>query len=918
MSENEYEDEAWSDEEADLHFSVEGLGQFHDIDGQNVFVKTDDCLSCLKDVQRFLRKNEDPNDREIELKIGTWETIQKRLLPLLLFYREDENISFTVLKVLVILTRPVNKDTKHMEIHLKFLQDYKEALNNRDVFIIVMSILMDAVHATEEASAPIDLPAGIDENEAASMRKDIRRERDEGLKQQRRSVELVFTLIRHLLEIPDPQPLDPGYTPARSDLQLSLLMTMQEEGILDILILFGEQLDIPAFREMNWLIFEIFYHICAAVDPVELLGMAAHLKIDLSKLLEKQLLISRAELPLITRHSRFGAQTNFKPFAASTGTAPPTRAARASHYRDKISEEKPNMFQDKTFVDIKSGGTRRGGRPPTIWKEFLADMARFFEQFVETVFGIVMASVMKEVMSESPTLHEYDKIRVINMVAWILEFQRNSHKREQRKQKSPDEAAATIIDVSSVQWAVNQNAAMLVTKHLRLHTKEAKSIRQGGGNVVIALRALLQQLKMVAVLGKSPERQIKEIGEAILDNLLYDEAGNLLIWVMKHYARTAHDPRLISYAVESLVALIKAMEAIDKKESTYAVRKKSKKSKKSKRVHKSGEQPDISGQSSEGEQAAEAVGTQQYGIQQILASVAHGECVKVLVNLIGSYSENSKSLNACIAFLIYRVVMDAPHNVAYFFQLSFFVVFHRFLTDSRVRVSQEDFQDLIGIVLYIVKKFFACAAVNKLAFTELVFPKPKSGRSSSLLGMDLELKGILDNYTDPEVRDMLDRLNEGQDYEELKKTMKENSESRKAWTEDEDRELLGLWEDFKNSKNRLNFIADTVDRPIAQVRKRLIDLGLMNKDAPREDVADDGDESEGSVEGGQSTPSARSSSSSEPEESNRRNLRDVIMGNSKKVDPIVEELAKLLKVHVELTEHERSLLGESVCDKYSL
>jgi len=238
------------------------------------------------------------------------------------------------------------------------------------------------------------------------------------------------------------------------------------------------------------------------------------------------------------------------------------------------------------------------------------------------------------------------------------------------------------------------------------------------------------------------------------------------------------------------------------------------------------------------------------------------------------------------------------------------VTFHRFLSDPRVRLSQADFADLIGVVVYVIRKFFACAAVNKLAFVELIFPKPKSGRGSSLLSMEVELKGILGNYEDPEVREMLERISEGIDYDELKKTLKEKAESLKGWTEEEDRELKGFWEEFKNSKKRLNYIASAVDRPLGEVRKRLKDLGLIKKDEV-EEVEEE--EDNGSVEGGHSTPSA--ASSSEPEQDDR-NMRDVIFG--KKSDPLTDELNRLMAGGLTFSELEQRLLGPAVCDKYGL
>ena len=108
-------------------------------------------------------------------------------------------------------------------------------------------------------------------------------------------------------------------------------------------------------------------------------------------------------------------------------------------------------------------------------------------------------------------------------------------------------------------------------------------------------------------------------------------------------------------------------------------------------------------------------------------------------------------------------------------------------------------------------------------------------------------------------------------------------------------------------------IADVLERPVAEVRKKLIDLGLVNR-GEQEIGADD----DGSVEGGMSTPSARSSSSSEPEE-DARDMREVILGK-KTNDPLANELSKLFDAvgGIAFTDAERLLLGASVCEKYRI
>ena len=279
------------DEENELHYSVEGLGQFHEIEGQKLFVKTDDCVHCIHDIQVALRKENSGDNRKIDKYLGQWQTLEKRLVPLFLHYREDPKIWNGVLKLLVILTRPLNKSTPEVQVHLKFLQDYKEAMNTQDMFITLMSILMDAVNSNEQTDTQINeiqtqiadietapvvvsehvVDAGetqeiLDEKylelrkqeEEKRIRKEKKRQREskraeikilsEKSKLHEKNVELALTLIRHILEIPDPKPGDSGYTQSRGSMQIQLIKHLSDEGVLSLLIVFAEQIEFPKYQ----------------------------------------------------------------------------------------------------------------------------------------------------------------------------------------------------------------------------------------------------------------------------------------------------------------------------------------------------------------------------------------------------------------------------------------------------------------------------------------------------------------------------------------------------------------------------------------------------------------------------------------------------------------------------------------------
>ena len=74
-------------------------------------VPVTDCLNWLQDLQRALRRDEDLY-RPISLLLGKWKVVEQKLIPLVLTCRYDTSIVLTVVKIMVILTKPLSDNTE--------------------------------------------------------------------------------------------------------------------------------------------------------------------------------------------------------------------------------------------------------------------------------------------------------------------------------------------------------------------------------------------------------------------------------------------------------------------------------------------------------------------------------------------------------------------------------------------------------------------------------------------------------------------------------------------------------------------------------------------------------------------------------------------------------------------------------------
>ena len=74
-------------------------------DGAGAYHKDDDCLECVKDLIRFLRRD-DGNNHTLRRALGQIGVVKSDLLPLLREYSSDDDLFDMVLRLVVNLTSP--------------------------------------------------------------------------------------------------------------------------------------------------------------------------------------------------------------------------------------------------------------------------------------------------------------------------------------------------------------------------------------------------------------------------------------------------------------------------------------------------------------------------------------------------------------------------------------------------------------------------------------------------------------------------------------------------------------------------------------------------------------------------------------------------------------------------------------------
>jgi hypothetical protein len=825
--------------EDELHEAVAGLGNWHEIPDKTkpgekqwtYLVKRDECLDCLRDL-RVLLKNDGPETGNVvTLKLGQWKVVKNHIIPLFEAYRDDLEISVEVLQFASKLSMRLPASVEEQGQHLEFLQDYKEAFSKKDIFIILMRMIVENMEEDEE---------NVDNNQDAPPR------------DRKQVFEALLTLLRNLVSTPDPLPGEPGFSPSRKNLQNVYIKLFIDESFLDFILLYAETLEEreDPNKDQAWALLDILYHICTQVNPEDLTrSRKAKDKGSLALLLDK-VSLSQGAKSAPSRHSRFGTQMVHK--SATSGmtikssvseSITLTKGSKAwrKEFQDRAgSEKKKNVFHDVFFVDLEEGSARDHNRinvharnaleaPNDVGDAALAGLQKFFEDFVQSSFskfvsdlrGTCTASNAKAVKGER--LKEHDRPKVLNFVSWILELHRYQHAAEAAKAKKTAPGTAPVeMDIASIQGAIDLDMVQFVTARLREHGKAANL---NASQLVIALRALSQQLKTIAIVVDSKNTQVRDIGEILLQNIVKDDVMAHLEWIMRHFVSSSHDPRVLSYTVEvyhfMLRLMHKVMERQGQKQLEFQIERSSGR-----------------GTTSRGATTAE----------KEVAKLGDGRIVENLFYLLEKYKRLTPQSLSMVVKLIYKIIKATPTNIVAFFELPYFIRIQRIVNDPVVKYAKpgKGYDELAELMRYILRQFFKCAETNGLVFAELLFRKVVENQNSSLL-MDnkSEFAAILDNYEDEDYKRIMDKMEAGESLSSARARQKAANEGNEPWSAEEDALLKDRYHVYRDHPLVAELLASELPeesrRTARQVRTRLKDLGILGgKGFGRGDSVDEG------------------------------------------------------------------------------
>ncbi|GFN94797.1 timeless-like protein [Plakobranchus ocellatus] len=183
-----------------------------------------------------------------------------------------------------------------------------------------------------------------------------------------------------------------------------------------------------------------------------------------------------------------------------------------------------------------------------------------------------------------------------------------------------------------------------------------------------------------------------------------------------------------------------------------------------------------------------------------IVDFAHIEVLKSYAILLRDFAENSDAVNHCVVKMLHRLCHDLGF-VGMLFQASIFKSFSSLINGPYARLPR--FKELAKFAGFVVRQFTTVAKINKKIFVDMLFWKTKSEALAITGGYDFS----------------------------------SNSKVKSTWTEDQEDELLGLYEKFKDARDPELDTADlilaelTSNHTRIQVLKELRRQGLIKSAA---------------------------------------------------------------------------------------
>ncbi|KAH7651526.1 timeless protein [Dioscorea alata] len=809
-----------------------GFADEDDNGGIRGYVKSEHCLDNLKDLQRYLRRD-DPMQRDVFKQICKWRTVPQDLIPIVEYYQSDRNLVINAVKVLVFLTMPIDPTSCDIAQQMEYMWHLKAAMTRNVVVASIVSLLED----------PLD-----------------HLERDAFTEDDWKLVQLVLTLFRNALAIQD-IPLHhkaSGSTTQFLFLRERFLELMFQENAMDIILVLTQHIDGSCgyLHEDNLLLLEIYHYIFLGQDAdliVKASRKSSKADEDVATSVDSlKLMMEEESKGRITRLRNSECHSNFSGmFTRLTMDGSRT-----------IYKGNPVCAGDGM---LKVQKIHRGPVKRTAWDYESASSAKenilqlqydFLNQFLSGGYNALMQSVFSDIINENQAVQNADIIIFFQVAQFAIafQFQRISSSKKQNSEDfiseaAPDHGPADNLFHGSlcgpIAATVNEAMFSLVISKWRetfeglKQTNDFKSLSAAGSLIKNMIRMLDTVLKLLPEDSKE-----SHTARVLLYKIFYDQTEEgltqFLLNLFKSFDTHKQPKSDLADLLEIIHIVLRLMEKLQDR-GTLRVSRKSRKQRKKKtkdtnevEVANQGEDkgnPEKTGSPSAAELSKpdtvdEELGTStsnpitepgvatlgqgnltddpshidiersnnniadpvydtdgsssedevpatyevDFNISKLVLSFASEDSIRNLCWLLKFYKSNSACTNHYITCMLKRFCDDLD-LYPMLYQLSLMTTFHEILAEQKSSVSNE-YKNIVDFLSKVARRMLRTIKRQPLLFVEMLFWKTRKEChciNAEVIQGDLnKLKGEIRNF-DGEVGQPNDRA--GSTYKSMAESL---------------------------------------------------------------------------------------------------------------------------------------------------
>ncbi|KAL5568467.1 hypothetical protein UlMin_025042 [Ulmus minor] len=566
-----------------------GLGVAEeDLNGNRIgYSKGEYCLDNLKDLLRFLRRD-DPQNRDVFKQVCKWNTVAKDLIPIIEHCQEDRNLVLNAVKVLVFLTMPIDPSSNDISQQIEYLWGLKSSITCSEIIAVTVSLL----------ESPLE-----------NLERDAFTEEDWKLSQ------LILTLFRNLLAIQEISLQQKAEGTASHFLSLRdrFMELLFRENVMDLILVITQHFG-GYFRHDNLLLLEIFHYIFLGQEPA--LIAKAHRKgskvdgdSNASFNSLKSIMDEEEERRRLSRQRNLARHSNF----SGTFTRLTVDGSKA------VFNGKPTSVSSETLLKphkVQRGRIKKiawnNGSLPSSNEEILDFLHDFANQFLSGGYNVLMQSIREDIEKEHHTIQRSDIIVFFQVAQFVTSFQ--YHKFLTSKSNMGADAPEDLVNTHAdntyfegnicgpIAATMNESMFQLVFSNWRSSYEALKETHEF--KFMSAAGSLMKNMicMLDLVLKVSPEdSKESQTARILLYKLFYDQTDQGLTQFLLNLLKSFDTHKQAKSDLEDLVQMIyKIVELMENLQvcGTLRVARKSRKGRKKKALINKEKETEILGEHS--------------------------------------------------------------------------------------------------------------------------------------------------------------------------------------------------------------------------------------------------------------------------------------------------------------------------------